>query len=106
MAISSSETPNDSQDVTESQRHRILSSERRRILLDVLAERTTPLDVDTLAKAIENVERDRDTPDPEDIAQIAAGLHHNHLPKLGEAGVVEYDRTANRVTSFQDRISR
>lgn len=106
MALSSNETPSDSPSITESQRQRILSLERRRILLDILAEQATPLDINSLALAIGEVEQDRGTPDSEEITQIAVELHHCHLPQLDEVGIVDYDPTANRVTSFQGRIRR
>lgn len=109
MALSSSENTSESSEaitITESQRHRLLSSERRRTLLDVLAGQSTPIDVDTLASAIAEEERDRGTQDPSSMDQIAVVLHHNHLPKLEEVDVVDYDRTSNQVVSFQDRIPR
>lgn len=37
--------------------------------------------------------------DPQDPDRLATALHHNHLPKLAECGIVEYDPLENRVAA-------
>ena len=81
-------------------RHRILSSKRRRVLLGVLDDRQTPVDLDVLADAVETRENDGDARS-DGSEPVAITLHHNHLPRLAEAGVVEYDPTARRVESVR-----
>lgn len=52
-----------------------------------------------LARGVAAVERDTD-PDhvPEDeFERVYLGLRHNHVPRLEDAGVVEYDEDDNRV---------
>lgn len=108
MTLSSSESPNEPSEtapLTEDDRHRLLSSERRRVLLDVLADRSTPVGLEALARAIGEEEMGTDAVDPETTERIAITLHHNHIPKLAEAGVVDYDARSTYVAAFRDRFS-
>lgn len=108
MTLSSSESPGEPPEttgITEAERHWILSSERRRTLLEILGGRSAPVGLEVLAEAIGEEELGVDALEPETIERIAITLHHNHLPKLDDAGVVEYDTTSNHVSSFQDRLS-
>lgn len=108
MTLSSSESPGEASDtaaITEADRHWILTSERRRTLLEVLEDRSAPVGVEALAAAIGEAELGVEALEPETVERIAITLHHNHLPKLDDAGVVEYDTTSNHVSFFQDRLS-
>ena len=105
MNLPSSEPPHlraASAELTDSERHRLLSSGRRRVLLEVLAERHPPADLDGLAAAV--VERDDgDRRTASDASRVAIDLHHCHLPMLAEAGVVEYDPSEKRVETVRRR---
>lgn len=104
MTQSTTETTNDrpgTAPLSDSEWHRILSVERRRILLDVLDDRPTPIDLDALAEAVETRENGSE---PETVQQVAIALHHNHLPKLAELDVVEYDPETRIVESFRDEL--
>jgi len=81
--------------LTESERYRLLSEKRRRVALGVLAERTTPVGIDELAAEI--VSRESDSEDSEHVERVATLLHHNHLPKLSDSGIIDYDSSANVV---------
>lgn len=81
----------------ESERHRVLASERRRLILDVLAERSTPVDLADLAAAVATRESDGETDG--DVDRVALTLHHVHLPKMAAHGVVGYDPDAGRIES-------
>lgn len=70
----------------------LLSDPHRRCVLEQLERTADPIDVDELAKRV--------------AARVDGGrretrlvLHHNHLPKLDDYGVVDYDRTAGTVSS-------
>jgi DNA-binding transcriptional ArsR family regulator len=65
----------------------VLSSAKRRFVLAHLAQRAAPPALDPLAGALAEWSDDLSHED----ARIA--LHHVHLPKLREAGLVEYDDT-------------
>lgn len=66
----------------------LLANERRRAALRYLADRPRePVPVSRLADAVETETGER--------ALVA--LHHDHVPKLAAAGVVEYDAESERV---------
>ena len=84
-----------------SERHRILAAERRpRLALDYLADRTGPVDIEELAAAIAAREADENSPDDDTVRQVAISLHHVHLPKMAEIGVVDYEPASSVVESY------
>lgn len=83
--------------LTESERHDLLSNERRRIVLSALAGYTAPIDLSTLAPEIATREEGRDPTNGDSIEHIRVTLHHTHLPKLEACGVVDYDTDARRI---------
>lgn len=138
--------------------YRVLAVDRRRTVVDVLADRTTPVELEDLAETVATREGtgprahgdgsttpdatgsnagtpderdggtgeeypadvdDDDHADPDDarsergaerepfedaIDTTATSLHHNHLPVMDEAGLVEYDPDANRIESRSERL--
>ncbi|SEQ93123.1 DUF7344 domain-containing protein [Natrinema salaciae] len=76
---------------TTSERREPLADERHQRVLDVLSERTSPVDRSTVAAEIVARETDRDATSDGTRRRVEAELHHIHLPKLEETGVVEYD---------------
>lgn len=87
-------------ELSESDRHRLLAAERRRLALDVLADRTAPVDLEDLATAISAREADAPPRPTYTDDRVAITLHHQHLPMLDEAGVVDYDPASRRVVSI------
>lgn len=85
-------------DLTESERYHILEADRRRQALAVLSDRTQPISLEDLATAVAEREGDADDPDQSAISSVATTLHHIHLPKMAEVGVVEYDPEANEIS--------
>ena len=69
----------------------LLGNRRRRTLLAFLARRAEEtVGVDDVVDAL--VARERPEPGPGTHRErVAIDLHHVHIPKLAEAGVVEYD---------------
>ena len=84
-----------------SDRHRLLASERRRLALAVLAERTPPVELDDLAVAVARLESDVDEPSEGTVARVSITLHHCHLPMLADRGVIDYDPASNRVEAYE-----
>jgi len=82
-----------------SERHRVLAADRRRIALDYLADRTGPVDVEELAASIAARESDENIAGDDTVQQVAVTLHHVHLPKLAEFGVVDYEPAEQVVES-------
>lgn len=91
------ETRASTDDLTESERHRLLEVDRRRYALAALSEHEGPVDLDDLAADVAAREEGVDEDDPSVLDTMATALHHIHLPKLSDAGVVDYDPRANRV---------
>ena len=83
--------------LSESQRHSLLAADRRRVILDVLAERTTPIGLEDLAAAVAARQSDSEAPAKKTVARTSISLHHNHLPKMDDLGVIEYRADSKRI---------
>lgn len=81
----------------------------RRIVLGVFADQKRSLTTADLAKTIAKHERQAPLTQisEEECKQLHALLDQHHIPKLEEAGLVEYDREARRVepTEQFDRVA-
>lgn len=87
----SAETRELSAGLTANKAHELLANDRRRLILDVLDGRTTSLDLDELAVGVAAQEDGADPADQKTLQQLRILLHHNHLPKMDEFGVLDYD---------------
>lgn len=74
-----------------------LADERRATVLTVLEGRSGPTPRWALAREVAEREA-TDEPSREDVDEALTALHHVHLPKLDDAGFVEYDRDEETVT--------
>lgn len=74
---------------TESDVFVLLAKQRRRLLLRVLKETSAPLHVDELVHSI--AEQEYGSPSDEDRRAVYLSLYHNHLPRLEDAEVIEYN---------------
>ena len=72
----------------------LADAQRRRILAYLDA---TDDDVAAYSDLIEHVADDSAGESTTDRDRIAVSLHHNHLPKLADVGVVEYDARSETV---------
>lgn len=72
---------------------RTLANERRRHVLCVLERESLPIDVRTLARQVTIQEACDNSKmvTEESIKQVHATLYHNHLPKMADLGLIEYD---------------
>ena len=84
-------------DLTETDRHRLLAAERRRLALSILTEQPVSIDLAELAAEIAAREPGIDAADEEAIERVAITFHHNHLPLLAEKGVINYDLGTQRI---------
>ena len=66
----------------------LLRDYRRRTAMAYLLARPNPVSLDELAVAIAST---GDEPSEQRLARLSIDLHHVHLPKLADAGVVRYD---------------
>lgn len=78
-------------ELSESDRHLLLAVERRRVALDVLTEGSAPIFLDDLAVAVVEREVNDCVATEESVERVAISLHHHHLPKMENIGVVQYD---------------
>ena len=79
-------------DLDANERHDVLSSDRRRIALAVLADRYGPVELECLAQSVAAAELDGGgEPTPGVVRTVAITLHHAHLPKLSDYGLLSYD---------------
>lgn len=85
--------------ISETDRHRLLASEQRRMALEILKGRTAPVDLEDLAAGIAGREDGADAADEEAVEHVAVQLHHAHLPKMAELGIIDYDPDTNRIKS-------
>lgn len=84
--------------LTESERHRLLSKERRRLALDVLADKSHSVELAELVDEIAGREYGSDV-DEETRQRIRISLHHVHLPQMAELGVISYDGESTTITN-------
>ena len=78
----------------------LLRNRRRRHVLAFLSDRRSAVTLDEIADAVASGVSPTgfDEPSAEFRTRVAATLHHVHLPKLADAGVVSYDTEAKTVT--------
>ncbi|RDI71107.1 DUF7344 domain-containing protein [Halopelagius longus] len=85
-------------DLTEDEYYRLLSDERRRIVLQTLTDLELPLSVSELAREVAERETESDAgASVPEIRSVETDLHHVHLPLLDDHGIVEYDWQANHI---------
>lgn len=78
--------------------HKLLSNPRRREALDYLFRSTEAVSLRDLSEVIATAETGA-SPAPRKVREsVYVSLHQNHLPKLHELGVVDYDRDRKLIT--------
>jgi len=98
--------------LTLSESFEVLSLRRRRTILRCFAERPDDrVDFQDLVEAVSAHEADEGEPGDPTIEEraraprrqrVAIGLHHDDLPRLAEAGLLEYDRWRGEVRYNRD----
>jgi len=92
-----SQIAEDQVDLSPDQIYEILAHEYRRQVLCVLHSRSGSIDLNELATLV--AARCRDEPvaeiDEGDRDAVLVELHHNHVPRLRSAGLVDYDPGAS-----------
>ncbi|MDZ5810848.1 hypothetical protein U4E84_05760 [Halorubrum sp. AD140] len=84
--------------LTESERHALLSSERRRVVLDVLEEQPAEVQLADLASDVAKREVGLDAVESETVKRVKITLHHNHLPKMDELGILAYCPNSHQIS--------
>lgn len=73
-----------------------MRADRRQTTLSVLREQTTPISLDALARAVAVREHKADVAEAV-IDTVKVSLHHNHLPKMADLDVLDYDPEAQQI---------
>ncbi|MFB9807689.1 hypothetical protein ACFFQF_21850 [Haladaptatus pallidirubidus] len=84
-------------ELTASDLHSLLAVERRRLVLDILTGIITTVELRELATEIAEREDGTDVADEDTIEHVIIELHHNHLPRLDDAGLVDYDPDSHTI---------
>lgn len=83
--------------LSEDEVHRLLGAERRRLALELLAERGAT-DLESLAEDIVRREG-HDAVSEGAIKRVTIDLYHRHVPLMADLGVIEFDRGSRRVVA-------
>ncbi|WP_435158585.1 DUF7344 domain-containing protein [Haladaptatus sp. DFWS20] len=84
-------------ELTASDLHNLLAVERRRLVLDILTGINTTVELKELAREVVEREDGIDATDEDIMERVMIGLQHNHLPRLDDAGLVDYDPDSHTV---------
>ena len=75
----------------------LLSYRRRRLALYHLVDAENLVDFDELVSQVVDWETGTLTPPRDHERTVSTALHHRHLPRLAEAGVIAYDADADDI---------
>ncbi|ODR80338.1 hypothetical protein BG842_07715 [Haladaptatus sp. W1] len=75
--------------------YKLLADHQRRALLQYLRNTEAPMPISALVTAL--TQRDEHV-SPDEPTNTEIAVHHIHLPKLADAGVIEYDQSAQQAT--------
>ncbi|WP_435158878.1 DUF7344 domain-containing protein [Haladaptatus sp. DFWS20] len=73
--------------------YKLLANHRRRVLLQCLRDTEAPIPISVLVTEL--TQRDEHV-SPNESINTEIAVHHIHLPKLADAGVIEYDHSAQQ----------
>lgn len=85
-------------ELTATERHELFANRRRQLVLEVLDGTPTTVQLEELAAEIATREDGGDVATAETTERAAIALHHNHLPKLADLGLIGYDPTVQLIT--------
>ncbi|MFC6824586.1 DUF7344 domain-containing protein [Halopelagius fulvigenes] len=82
----------------------VLGEKHRDAVVEILADEDRSVHLLALAERVAAETRDVSLDDltPKEVQRVELSLHHNHLPKLDEAGIVEYASEEKRISPADD----
>lgn len=83
-----------------SERHELLETKRRRIVLSVLTDARGAIDLADIARAVATQESGGGAVTDGDMKRIERMLHHIDLPILDAVGVIDYDEADHVVYAY------
>ena len=86
----------------------LLKNERRRRVLEFLDRTTNPVSLGELAEHIAALEQDTtvDQLHSDERKRVYVALYQGHLPKLDDAGVVDYDKNRGTIALNEDAAAQ
>lgn len=100
MSNASNNFPEDSSNthtLTASEYHSLLAVDRRRIAIGILEGTSRTVELEELAAEIAEYEFEEESPSDSTTERVAITLHHCHLPRLHDAGLIHYDHDENTI---------
>jgi hypothetical protein len=82
----------------------VLADRRRRLILHFFYTERVAAPIDELVAHVTRLEGSQDRPSENHSERVAVDLHHVHLPKFADAGLVEIDRRNDTVRYRGDPI--
>ncbi|MGA9400464.1 DUF7344 domain-containing protein [Haladaptatus sp.] len=83
---------------------RLVANRRRHLVIDRLKQHDLALTLADLAEEVAVAENDVRLPDidEQEVLHVYLSLYHNHIPRLSEHGVVEYEQERDLVELSDD----
>ena len=75
--------------------YRLLADHRRRVLLQYLRDTEAPMPISVL---VTELTQGDEHVSPDEVTETEIALHHIHLPKLADTGIIEYDQSTQHAT--------
>ncbi|WP_425494460.1 DUF7344 domain-containing protein [Natronosalvus halobius] len=92
---------------TETALHLVANQRRRLVLTQLIESEQNAVAVDLLAEHLSPENPPPDSVETKSSERLLLDLYHNHLPKLEEAGLVEYDDRTETVRYHpNDRVEK
>lgn len=88
-----------SPELTLTQIFTVLANHRRRVMLECFRQFGESVERSDLVDRVAAYESDSETPE-EIREQVAMDIHHNHLPRLTDLGLVEYDDRSTTIRYY------
>lgn len=84
----------------------LVANERRARILKILADVERPLSLGALAERVASAEVGAERPSADRIESVEVTLHHIHVPRLEDAGVVDVDGDRVALATDPDAVDR
>lgn len=85
------------EDLSDSEKHHVLSNKRRQLALRYLFENGGSVKLDTLSEHIAVEETDESPPPRNKRNSVYSSLHQSHLPQLSSLNVIRYNTDTNEI---------
>ena len=83
----------------------VLSSQRRRIVIEYLLERQDAIPVGELVDVVTTAESNGHSHSELHRDDVRMSLHHLHLPKLSRTGMIDHDTDRGRVAATESTFA-